>query len=89
MNPKYNECDSYNFIEHCENSTETDTSIPVGAGGIVTNPTDLTVFINVLFNGKIVATKSLEQMKTIQDGMGMGCFKCLFMIKKDTDTPVY
>jgi D-alanyl-D-alanine carboxypeptidase len=82
INPKYNECDSYNFIEHWEKSTETDTSIPMGAGGIVSNPTDLTIFIEALFAGKIVSTKSLEQMKTIQDNMGMGMFQMPFYDKK-------
>jgi D-alanyl-D-alanine carboxypeptidase len=78
INLKYFECDSYTFIEHWEKSKETDTSIPMGAGGIVSNPTDLTIFIQSLFNGKIVSNKSLELMKTIQDNMGMGLFQVPF-----------
>lgn len=78
INLKYNECYSYNFVEHWEKSTETDTSIPMGAGGIVSNPTDLTFFIEALFAGKIVTIKSLEKMKTIQDNMGMGMFQMPF-----------
>jgi D-alanyl-D-alanine carboxypeptidase len=82
INLKYNECYSYDFIEHWEKSTETDTSIPMGAGGIVSNPTDLTLFIEALFAGKIVSPKSLEQMKTIQDNMGIGMFQMPFYDKK-------
>ncbi|MGL2964613.1 serine hydrolase domain-containing protein [Flavobacterium sp. RSB2_4_14] len=78
INLKFNECYSYNFVEHWEKSTETDTSIPMGAGGIVSNPIDLNIFIEALFAGKIVSAKSLEQMKTLEDNMGMGMFQMPF-----------
>jgi D-alanyl-D-alanine carboxypeptidase len=51
---------------------ETHPSILFSAGAIVSTPGDLAKFIQALFDGKIVSKKSLEQMKTIRDGMGSG-----------------
>lgn len=47
-----------------------DPSIPGGAGGIVSTPSDLTDFIHALFEGKLVSQESLDEMTTMQDGMG-------------------
>ena len=77
-----NECYSYSFDEKWEKETETDMSIPMGAGAVVSNPTDLVVFINNLFSNKIINEKSLEQMKTLQDNYGMGIFQVPFYDKK-------
>ena len=77
-----NECFSYSFTENWNQEKETDMSIPLGAGAVVSNPTDLTVFIESLFAGKIITPKSLEQMKTIQDDYGMGIFEMPFNNKK-------
>jgi CubicO group peptidase (beta-lactamase class C family) len=41
-------------------------SIPMGAGGMVSTPSDLTQFIEALFGGKLISPASLEQMKTIK-----------------------
>lgn len=62
--------------------TETDMSVPGGAGSIVSTPIELTVFINALFTGKLVKPSSLEQMKTIKDNYGMGLFQLPFGNKK-------
>ena len=67
INTKNNETLSYDFEEKWIKETETDTSIPMGAGAIVSNPTDLCVFVEGLFAGKIISIKSLDQMKTIQE----------------------
>lgn len=77
-----NECYSYRFSSKWEKETETDMSIPMGAGSIVSNPTDLVVFINNLFSNKIISEKSLEQMRTIKDNFGMGIFQVPFYDKK-------
>jgi len=61
--------------------TETDMSVPLGAGAIYSTPTDLTIFIEALFAGKIVSEKSLTQMQTITDRMGMGMTKMPFYKK--------
>jgi len=77
-----NEVNSYSFEDKWIKQTETDTSIPMGAGGIVSNPQDLTVFVAQLFAAKIINQSSLMQMKTIQDGYGMGVFEIPFYDKK-------
>ncbi len=51
---------------------ETHPSILFGAGAIVSTPNDLAKFIQALFEGKIVSTKSLDLMKTMRDGEGLG-----------------
>ena len=53
-------------------SAETDMSIPGGAGAVVSTPADLDRFLEALFGGKLVSAASLEQMKTIRDGYGLG-----------------
>jgi D-alanyl-D-alanine carboxypeptidase len=53
---------------------ETDLSIHGGAGSIVSTPADLVLFIHALFNGKLVDKTSLDKMKTMVDGYGMGLF---------------
>jgi len=82
INLKNNECFSYRFIEKWEKETETDLSIPMGAGAIVSNPTDLIIFIESLFSNKIITKKSLDQMTTIKDNYGMGIFQVPFHTKK-------
>ncbi|MGX9984791.1 serine hydrolase domain-containing protein [Soonwooa purpurea] len=79
INTKNNEANSYKsennqwFLE-----PETDISIPLGAGGIVSTPTDLVQFSNALFGGKLVSKTDLEFMKTIKDGLGSGLFQFPF-----------
>jgi D-alanyl-D-alanine carboxypeptidase len=45
-----------------------------GAGAIISTPTDMCKFINAIFLGKLISSQSLEKMKTIRDGYGMGMF---------------
>lgn len=75
INLDAHECNSYTFSGEWKKSTETDLSIPQGAGAIVSNPTDLTIFIENLFAGKIISIKNLNLMKTIKDNYGMGMFE--------------
>ncbi|MDI6051053.1 serine hydrolase domain-containing protein [Flavobacterium sp. XS2P24] len=77
-----NESNSYKFSEKWIKETETDMSIPMGAGSIVSNPTDLTIFIDHLFANKIINESSLKQMITLQDNYGMGIFQIPFYDKK-------
>jgi len=51
---------------------ETQPSILLSAGAIVSTPNDLAKFIQALFDGKIVSKESLDQMNTIRDGDGLG-----------------
>src|SRR5262249_14654414 len=51
---------------------ETHPSILFGGGSIVSTPNDLAKFIQALFDGKLVSKESLDQMKTMRDGDGLG-----------------
>ena len=51
---------------------ETHPSLLFGAGAIVSTPNDLAKFIQALFDGKIVSKESLDRMKTMRDGEGLG-----------------
>ncbi len=77
-----NESNSYNYTTNWTKETETDMSIPLGAGAIVSTPTDLTKFIETLFTEKIISKESLERMTVIIDGYGMGVFQFPFNDKK-------
>ncbi|GIQ60025.1 D-Ala-D-Ala carboxypeptidase [Flavobacterium collinsii] len=69
-----NECYSYTLEGKWNKESETDASIPLGAGAVVSNPTDLNLFYENLFAGKVVSIEHLNQMKTIKDKFGMGLF---------------
>lgn len=77
-----NECYSYTFKEKWNKESETDPSVPIGAGAVVSNPTDLNLFFESLFAGKVVSTEHLNQMKTIKDKYGMGLFQFPYFDRK-------
>ena len=77
-----NECYSYKYLINWQQQPETDMSIPGGAGSIVSTPTDLTKFIESLFSLRLISKNSLDQMKTMTDGYGMGMFQFPFYTKK-------
>lgn len=78
INPKNNECYSYNFTDKWTKESETDMSIPAGAGAVVSTPSDLVKFADALFRGKIISASSVELMKTLKDNFGMGLFPLPF-----------
>jgi CubicO group peptidase (beta-lactamase class C family) len=67
-----NESFSFNYIGDWKQETETDLSIPGGAGAIISTPSDLTRFIQALFDGKLVSQANLAAMKPIKDELGSG-----------------
>jgi len=68
INSNNNECLSYTYENESWNkSLETDMSNPGGAGAIVSSPKDLTLFIDALFNNKLISSKSLEKMITVSN----------------------
>ncbi len=75
---KDNECKSYVFNVGWQEQPETDMSIPVGAGAVVSNPTDIVKFSDALFGGDLVKMEYVEQMKNIQEGYGLGLFSFPF-----------
>lgn len=81
INTKNSECNSYSFTGNWEIESETDISIPLGAGGIISTPTDLVKFGEALFSEKIISKGSLDKMTTIKDNFGMGLFQIPFYDK--------
>ncbi|MHA3047810.1 serine hydrolase domain-containing protein [Riemerella anatipestifer] len=81
INPNNNECKSYSYEGTWKVESETDFTVPLGAGAIISTPTDLTKFADALFGGKLLTSKNLETMKTIQDGYGLGLFQYPFYKK--------
>ncbi|MCP2025914.1 CubicO group peptidase (beta-lactamase class C family) [Flavobacterium sp. HSC-32F16] len=82
INTNNKESYSYSYSGEWKKSTETDISIPQGAGGIVSTPVDLNYFIESLFAGKIISAEHLNLMKTIKDKFGMGMFEFPYLDKK-------
>ena len=80
-NLQENENYSYHFSDKWIKEPETDMSIPLGAGAIVSTPTDLTKFIEGLFANKIINEKSLSQMIHMQDNYGFGIYPIPFREK--------
>ncbi|MBL7766908.1 MAG: beta-lactamase family protein [Chitinophagaceae bacterium] len=70
---------SYSFENgQWKREADTDESVPRGAGNIQSTATDLCLFITALFQGKLVSKASLQSMKTLKDGYGLGMFKFPF-----------
>jgi CubicO group peptidase (beta-lactamase class C family) len=82
INTRNDEANSYTFSDGWQLSSETDMSIPLGAGGIVSTPSDLVQFSNALFSRKLVSETSLQQMETLMDNYGAGLFPIPFYDKK-------
>ncbi|WKS95977.1 serine hydrolase domain-containing protein [Riemerella columbina] len=82
INPVENECLSYQWNDGWNLESQTASSVPVGAGNIMSTPTDLVKFTEALFTGKLIKPEHLNLMKTIKDGYGMGLFQFPFMDKK-------
>src|SRR5690606_36235583 len=78
INPKKQEAYSYSYTGAYEKQPETDISIPLGAGGIVSSATDLVHFSDALFSGELLKAESLEEMKTLKNDFGIGLFQIPF-----------
>ncbi|PIF46886.1 D-alanyl-D-alanine carboxypeptidase [Chryseobacterium sp. 52] len=73
IDPSKNQALSYQYVNrNYQLSPETDMSIPVGAGNLISTPTELLKFIIALENGKLVSKSSLNQMKNFKDSYGYG-----------------
>jgi D-alanyl-D-alanine carboxypeptidase len=79
---KKGEAQSYQFMNAWQATPVTDLTIPGGAGALVSSPTELARFVEALFEGRLVSQASLNQMKTMKDGMGMGMFQVPFNEKR-------
>lgn len=70
--PSKNQALSYQYVGNYMSFPETDMSIPLGAGNIISTPTELLQFIIGLEKGKLIKKKSLDQMKKFLDNYGYG-----------------
>ncbi|MGH1388035.1 serine hydrolase domain-containing protein [Kordia sp.] len=75
INTQDKESKSYRFIADWEAELESDISIPLGAGGMVSNPIDLAKFIKALFKGEILNPKTVKKITTFQETVGLGLFE--------------
>lgn len=64
--------------EQWKQDIQTDMSIPHGAGAIMATAEDIARFGYALFHGQLVSQASLDRMKAIRDGMGLGLFQFPF-----------
>lgn len=76
---KANQAYSYQRMNNeWEPDTETDMTVPQGAGSIISTPTEINQFYTALLQGKLVKMELVEKMKTLVDGMGYGLFQFPF-----------
>lgn len=66
---------SYYPKKNWELSSETNLSIPLGAGAISAEASEVSNFYNALFNGKIVKDSTLKEMTKIRGDYGLGILK--------------
>ncbi|MEW7279019.1 serine hydrolase domain-containing protein [Aquimarina sp. 2201CG1-2-11] len=82
IDTKNNEALSYELEDKWNPSIETDMSVPLGAGGIVSTSSDVNAFYDHLFEGKLISREALNKMKIIDGGLGMGLMMLPFQDKK-------
>ena len=82
INVANHEAKSYTKLTDWQPATETDMSVPVGAGALVSTPTDLNQFLTCLFNHQVVSAESLDSMMTIKGYHGMGLVQVPFYDKR-------
>ncbi|RDH44453.1 serine hydrolase domain-containing protein [Zooshikella ganghwensis] len=78
INTEKGEALSFKFNEYWEPSPETDMSIPLGAGAIVSTANDINYFYQQLFKNKIVTKASLKMMKPNNTHIGKGLMSFSF-----------
>ncbi len=81
VNIEENEAQSYGWSGNWMKSSETDMSIPMGAGAIVSQPADLNKFFHALFNGEMLTEEMLGKMHNMNSGYGYGLFQFPFYDK--------
>ena len=66
---------SYYFEAGWNAATETDLSIPMGAGAILSSAGDLAKVLEAIFHGNIISSQLVDKMEEQSDGYGLGLFK--------------
>lgn len=83
IDPSKNVAYSYKYHNsQYEKSWETDMSVPIGAGNLVSTPSELLKFMIALANGKLVKNESLKKMQNYRDHYGFGLAEVPFNAKK-------
>jgi len=82
INSAKNEANSFSKIKTWEAETETNMSIPIGAGALVSTPNDLNTFWTAFHSNQLVSEDSKAKMMRIEDGFGIGLFQIPFGTKK-------
>ncbi|MGL4294004.1 MAG: serine hydrolase domain-containing protein [Bacteroidales bacterium] len=77
-----NESNSYKYFDRWRIELKTNSSITLGAGGILSTSDDINKFMDALFDGKLISEISISTMKTIKENYGMGLFQFPFNTKK-------
>lgn len=67
-----NEASSYELDSIWKKQPETNLNLFLGAGAIVSTPTDVIKFLEALFRDKIISQASLSEMKLIKEDFGLG-----------------
>jgi len=70
----HNQAKSYTKLGNWVPATQTHMSVPIGAGSIISTPTELNIFFDGLFKGKLISISSLNRMCQIVEDYGMGIF---------------
>jgi len=66
---------SYSFEAGWKVAAETDLSIPMGAGAILSSADDLAKVLEAIFHGEIISKAMLTKMEEQSDGFGSGVFE--------------
>ena len=69
-----NQAYSYVKVNGWIRSTNSHMSIPQGAGAITATATEVALFYDALFSGKLLSDKSLNLMTEFEEGFGIGLF---------------
>ncbi len=65
-----------------ERLAQTDISITQGAGGVCSTPRDMNIFIQALFQNRVVSANSVDSIISLKDGFGRGVFEYSYNDKK-------
>ena len=82
IHPENFEALSYDNLHPWKIAKETNSKLAMGAGAIVSNPSDINTFYYKLFKGDILSKASLDEMRMIVDNFGIGLMQTFFFDKK-------
>jgi len=72
INSAQNEAHCYFWKNGWVDDSDFNNESLLGAGAIVSSPSDVNVFMNALFTQQLLPEAQLQQMLTMKEGMGLG-----------------